>query len=361
MADPQVNVKSFTSIGNIYGGGYGIEAEMVGDPYVNINVTKGKYADTYNGSDNIIEDNARIVGSTVATKASDAGYESGYPIPSHAKGAIGAINNVFGGGNAAEVIGTPHVYIGTLTGEVISLVTKPIADSEGTDPTDEGWTSYELAKAEGIDIRGNVFGGGNAADVTGDTEVVIGKNNSVKTYSFTSYGTSSGGEAWSSGLAQTTGNFVTLNDESKLAEVVILTNGKYSDFVGQKFYVAPNAETDGETITELKDESGHSLSPQLYVSIKPFEHKTYTFTSYSAQTGGTQYSTGTAAPTGNFKVFSINDVNTECMQIVVLTNPGETSWVGKTFYVTTTGGSQRRQLYKATGEPVEVWVTIDNE
>ena len=350
VRDPQVNVKSFTSIGKIFGGGYGAGAKMVGNPYVNINVAKGKFKET------VVSEDSRIIGSKVM-KPGDTGYVAteGFEIPSHAANKIGAIGSVFGGGNAADVIGTPHVYIGTLTGEVISLVTKPIADSEGTDPTDEGWTSYELAKAEGVDIRGDVFGGGNAANVTGDTEVVIGKNNSVKTYSFTSYGESSGGEAWSSGLAQTTGNFVTLNDESKLAEVVILTNGKYSEYVGKKFYVNP----EGTGRLQLYD--ANKAATSLWVDIKPFEHKTYTFTSYSAQTEGTQYSTGTAAPTGNFKVFSINDVNTECMQIVVLTNPGETSWVGKTFYVTTTGGSQRRQLYKATGEPVEVWVTIDNE
>ena len=28
---------------------------------------------------------------------------------------------------------------------------------------------------EGVDIRGNVYGGGNNANVTGDTKVVIGK------------------------------------------------------------------------------------------------------------------------------------------------------------------------------------------
>ena len=35
--DPEVNVKSFTSIGTVYGGGYGEQAVMVGSPTVNIN------------------------------------------------------------------------------------------------------------------------------------------------------------------------------------------------------------------------------------------------------------------------------------------------------------------------------------
>jgi len=339
VADPQVNVKSFTSIGNIYGGGYGATATMVGNPTVNINVTKGKYAETYNGSDNVVADNKTV---------------HGYPVPSHAKGAIGAINNVYGGGNAAEVIGTPHVNIGTLTGEVISLVTNPIEDSEGKTPSETDWVpSYQIAKAEGIDIRGNVFGGGNAAEVTGNTDVVIGKNNGVKTYSFTSYSAAEDGTAWSSGLAQTTG--VTKND---LSEVVILTNGKYSDFVGQKYYVSPTATADGSARTELKDASG--VSTGLYVAIKPYEQKTYTFTSYSAASGGTQYSTGTAAPTGNFKTLGDKDY----MQIVVLTNPGEASWVGKTFYVpidAETDGTSRYQLRKADDTTESVWVSIGNE
>ncbi|MBR2237192.1 MAG: hypothetical protein IJ887_04855 [Prevotella sp.] len=357
VRDPVVNVKSFTSIGNIYGGGYGVTATMVGSPEVNINVVKGKYShqtseQMFTNRGFVLEDDPNITGKKRYSKEID---KNGTPhtvyVPAHDKDAIGAIYNVFGGGNAADVIGTPHVYIGTLTGEVISLVTKPIADSEGTDPTDEGWTSYELAKAEGIDIRGNVFGGGNAADVTGDTEVVIGKNNSVKTYSFTSYNAASDGTAWSSGLAQTTGATETINNE-KYAEVVILTNGKYGEYVGKKFYVNP----EGTGRLQLYD--ANKAATSLWVDIKTFELKTYSFTSYGAENGGSPYSTGgTATATGNFKTFS----GQEYMQIVVLTNPGYDEWVGRTFYVTTaeqTGDNLRRRLYKATGEPVDVWVTI---
>ena len=34
---------------------------------------------------------------------------------------------------------------------------------------------YMEYKPTGVDIRGNVYGGGNQADVEGDTNVVIGK------------------------------------------------------------------------------------------------------------------------------------------------------------------------------------------
>lgn len=358
VADPVVNVKSFTSIGTVYGGGYGRAATMVGNPEVNINVVKGKYSgqtsETYFTNNGFVldpNDNKRY-SKTVDNDGSANSNPHTVYVPTHEVGNIGAIYNVFGGGNAAAVIGTPHVNIGTKVGEVIPLTSKPIEDSEGRTPSQEGWTpSYEIVTVEGVDIRGNVYGAGNNAQVTGNTEVVIGKNNDVKTYSFTSYSASNGGDVWSSGLAQTTGKYVTLGD-SKLAEVEILTNGKYDEYVGKKFYVDP----EGSGRLQLYNADKEATS--LWVSIEPFVYKTYSFKSYGASSGGTEYSTGTAAPTGNFKEFD----GTEYMQIVVLTNPGEASWVGKTFYVPAnaeTNGNARTQLHKANGDPVNVWVSIE--
>ena len=40
---PTVNVRSFTSIGDVFGGGYGQTAVVTGDTYVNINEVNGKY------------------------------------------------------------------------------------------------------------------------------------------------------------------------------------------------------------------------------------------------------------------------------------------------------------------------------
>ena len=78
-------------------------------------------------------------------------------IPPHTKGEIGAIGNVFGGGNAAKVVGKPKVNIGTETS-----VTYETGDK----------AAHEVIGAK---IVGNVYGGGNAAEVTGDTDVIIGK------------------------------------------------------------------------------------------------------------------------------------------------------------------------------------------
>jgi len=170
--DPQVNVMSFTSIGNVYGGGYGEGATMVGNPTVNINEAYGKY---YNEDVSVVGENAKT--------------PNNYPIPSHAKGKMGAISNVFGGGNAAKVIGNTTVNIGTLeevyvVKEVTSGTALPAGCytrnndgtySAATGTAEEGKTYYEMKTVQGVDIRGNVYGGGNNAEVTGNTNVNIGK------------------------------------------------------------------------------------------------------------------------------------------------------------------------------------------
>ena len=142
--DPTLNIRSFTSIGNVYGGGLGEEAVVTGNPTININVVKGDHnAVNYNEKTINFDD-----GSTVT-------------LPLHETGKIGAIGNVFGGGNAAAVIGNTQVNIGTATSVVFESLTG---------------TEAERTKAvEGADIRGNVYGGGNQAKVTGKTNVVIGQ------------------------------------------------------------------------------------------------------------------------------------------------------------------------------------------
>ena len=176
--DPQVNVMSFTSIGKVFGGGFGSGATMVGNPTVNVNEVYGKW---YN-------DNTSVVGE-------DAETPNHYPIPSHAKGKMGAISEVFGGGNAAKVMGNTTVNIATqaevyIVKEVTAGEALPAGcytrsgagttespfiytDAEGT--AADGTTYYEKQDVLGADIRGDVYGGGNNAEVTGDAKVKIGK------------------------------------------------------------------------------------------------------------------------------------------------------------------------------------------
>jgi len=176
--DPQVNVMSFTSIGKVFGGGFGSGATMVGNPTVNVNEVYGRY---YNDDRSIVAEGAET--------------PNHYPIPSHAKGKMGAIHTVFGGGNAAKVMGNTTVNIATqaevyivkevTAGEALpagcytrsgaGTTADPFVYTTATGTASADVTYYEKKDVLGVDIRGNVYGGGNNAEVTGDTNVNIGK------------------------------------------------------------------------------------------------------------------------------------------------------------------------------------------
>lgn len=199
--DPVVNVKSFTSIGDVYGGGFGETAVMVGSPTVNINVAADgttdaqTYTVTVKNDDETTEDVvvANYAGETITI---DEGKPTEHTVtrPSHKAGKMGAINRVFGGGNAAPVKGNTCVNIGTesdvfVTVKDVTVETTDVSEyythtGKGSTSADytkasgkaiEGTTYYEKKQVVGADIRGNVYGGGNQADVTGRTNVIIGK------------------------------------------------------------------------------------------------------------------------------------------------------------------------------------------
>ena len=102
------------------------------------------------------------VTSTYAGKTITLKDGSTVTLPAHVAGKIGAIGTVFGGGNEAQVVGNTNVNIGTL--ENIVFVTPEAA-------TEADRTKTVL----GADIKGNVFGGGNNAEVEGNAKVFIGR------------------------------------------------------------------------------------------------------------------------------------------------------------------------------------------
>ena len=212
---PVVNVKSFTSIGEVYGGGYGISAKVTGDTHVNINEFKGKFtAGTYNYGTaedpigvNSKTGNRRISFSEfVRNENGDYLDADGHVttdeseraivdktvdvyIPEFTANRIGGIGKVYGGGNEAEVVGNTTVNIGTLEEVyVVKTVTEGTTlpngcytrNNDGTYTAATGTASadvtyYEKKTVLGADIRGNVYGGGNNADVTGNADVIIGR------------------------------------------------------------------------------------------------------------------------------------------------------------------------------------------
>jgi hypothetical protein len=158
---PVVNVRSFTSIGNIYGGGFGHTAEMVGDPIVNINEVKLEHTNknnAYHGNE--------YAGETLTMLKDDKGNAIEVVLYPHKDSKMGVIGNVFGGGNAAKVNGNTFVNIGTTEQETFDSLED---DSATTDQKEN------VKPVAGADIRGNVYGGGNNAEVTGDPKVTIGQ------------------------------------------------------------------------------------------------------------------------------------------------------------------------------------------
>ena len=183
-ADPQLNIRSFQTIGAVFGGGNGEYAKMIGNPTVDINVTKGWVNGEYLGP---IQDYSTYKGTP--QEITD-----------------GTIGTVFGGGNLAEVDGNTNVLIGDKKGSPVLLqsmvdlygslpdngkknsvilVEKTTLDGKDAisytpyDEQDQPLTGQALTEkneqpVKGATITGNVYGGGNNAPVTGKATVQIG-------------------------------------------------------------------------------------------------------------------------------------------------------------------------------------------
>ena len=97
--DPRIIIISATSIGKIYGGGYGAGATMIGNPHVNVNMTEGKIRSKYN--------DYKPEYATLYPDFDGTGEDKNRIIP------IGTIGTIYGGGNLASVEGDTYVEIGT--------------------------------------------------------------------------------------------------------------------------------------------------------------------------------------------------------------------------------------------------------
>ena len=103
----------------------------------------------------------------------DEGYQVVIPARAASEnGAVGVIGTVYGGGNAAEVDGDTYVNIGTA--ETVEMETLPTVTEESEGKT---VTRKQSVAVSGANVAGNVFGGGygTTAVVTGNTHVTIGR------------------------------------------------------------------------------------------------------------------------------------------------------------------------------------------
>lgn len=166
-ADPVVNIVSCDTIHKVFGGGLGESAIVYGSPYVNINLVRGWTNGDYKGSN----------------KQNDP--HSAYILNKVISNNIGVIDTVFGGGNRAVVVGQTHVNIGTESTVKVHNVSKAVYNAiKNTVPgiTNPGFAGNDgdavtkdlTIQVQGVNITGNVYGGGNNANVTGETHVQIG-------------------------------------------------------------------------------------------------------------------------------------------------------------------------------------------
>jgi hypothetical protein len=139
---------SFTSIGNVFGGGLGASAVVTGNPTVNINVEDGDHVNV-----------------EYKEKTIDFGNDYKVTLPLHKAGERGAIGTVYGGGNAAAVIGNTTV-------NMTNGIVENTVFGGGNAAVVEGDTKVTILDGT---IGGNVYGGGNQGDVTGKTKVQIGE------------------------------------------------------------------------------------------------------------------------------------------------------------------------------------------
>ena len=193
-----VNVKSCTWIGNIYGGGKGNETGtrgiVTGDTEVNINLVKGYFANPNHNTFVLYKDD--MTGTEDAIKAAIEAEIPNITVNSvnttaktancTVKDEIGTISNVYGGGDAAAIHGNTIVNIGNKTsvpimrhdtnGVPLNASNQPIYDHTTGEPFNDGRSTviaYDTETVRGARVTENVYGGGNLADVTGITNVNI--------------------------------------------------------------------------------------------------------------------------------------------------------------------------------------------
>ena len=185
----QVNVKSATYIGDIFGGSY--KADVNGDTEVNINMTKGLWAGAlapagYSTLPNVHQFKYAKVVSPVTenissyyekndetyTKTNDGAVQSNKTYYAEVNtyviaDSVGFIGEVYGGGNQGVVRGNSTVNIGSSTS--VPVIDQVTYDGEGKITN----ITYNDATVIGAHIIGDVYGGGNLADVRRNTAVNI--------------------------------------------------------------------------------------------------------------------------------------------------------------------------------------------
>ena len=228
----EVLVESCTSIGKIFGGGR--EAEVTGNTHVFVNMFRG-----------MLED------------------ESDFR-------PIGKIGQIFGGGDQAKVIGDTKIDIGTDAeatnneGTVDEGQKKGVVITKGTYTSQTAGTFIsptvnEYINFETLGIESGIYGGGNAADVEGNTELNIGTAKQ-------SLGINITGNIYGGGLGKTTTvtGDVVVNIGSKTGSVTpvysgyaIITGDVYGGSAKGKVNATKGGTEESPTYSQTADKTTH--------------------------------------------------------------------------------------------------------
>ncbi len=197
--DVEVNVYSCTSIGKVFGGGYGTTAKVIGNTHVWINTMQG----LVDGVEQTYGDNVYI----------------------------GKIGQVFGGGNAAPVKGDVTIDIGTAT---VNKEHSTGQDAEKIGVRIISGTYLKSTVNADTTITAGIYGGGNAADVDGNVTLNIGTVSQNQ-------GITIGGDIFGGGYGEkttVTGN-VTMNigkkTETTVDEVTTYSYEGYAQITGDVY------------------------------------------------------------------------------------------------------------------------------
>ena len=247
--DPRINIVSATSIGKIFGGGYGAGATMIGSPHINVNMEKGmileKYAKEKAGYSSLPADQKDAAGNQILS--------------------IGTIGDIYGGGELADVIGNTYVEIGT--GQWISewdVNGNPIWETTNTSG-EKLLYKLETPAVTYTPEECNTYN----ATLTGAlslTDVV---------YSFTSYADNSGNTQHGSGIVKQ----VSQADGWTTVQVVTNTtvDANAPSFVGQQFKV--NATNlDANTYYPLYTTGETATATGIYVKVTSSSPEAYNAT-----------------------------------------------------------------------------------
>lgn len=152
----QITIGCAQHIGNVYGGAN--QANISGD--INLNITAGHIDNVFGGNNT-----SGTISGAITVTVDDAGNSCGM-----------AVGNVYGGGNQAAYTNSvgnyPKVHIlnGHLTGSVFGGGLGSTAVVTGSPEVVIGHDGHS---EKTVQIDGNVFGGGDAANVTGTTNVYV--------------------------------------------------------------------------------------------------------------------------------------------------------------------------------------------